>query len=74
MSKEFKFQFRKSFEVLIHGTIEAKSQKDADKRLRKYAKHCYPEDNNLEDGDTNCDYTALDEGDDFSIVEKDADT
>lgn len=63
---EYKFQFRKTFEVLFHGTIEAPSEKSAEKKLRKFAKKCFPEDFS-DEIDCNNDFSPLDEGDDFVI-------
>lgn len=65
MSK-YKFQFRKSFEVLFHGTVYAKTERDADKKLRKFAKDCYPE-SSSDCIDFNSDFRPLDDGDDFNI-------
>lgn len=65
--KRFRVQYRKSFEVLFHGEIEAKTEKQAEKILRKSAQDSYPEMDSL---DLSCDYTSLDDGDDFCIYDE----
>lgn len=64
--KTYNYQFRKSFELKFHGEIEAKSEKDAEKKLREFAKNCHPGDD-IDCGNTNYDSTRLDDGDDFSV-------
>jgi len=62
----YNFQFRKTFEVLFHGTVNAKNEKEADKKLRKFAKNCFPEDF-TDYIDADCDFRPEDDGDDFVV-------
>lgn len=62
--KIYNYQFRKTFELRFHGQIEAKSEKDAQKKLRKFAEKCHADDE-PSDGSAYVDSTSLDTGDDF---------
>jgi hypothetical protein len=64
--KKYRYEFRKSFEMKFYGEIEARSEKDAEKKIRKFAKDCYP-DEDPEDGYADVDSMNLDDGDDFCI-------
>lgn len=64
--KTFNYQFRKTFEIIFHGEIEAKSEKEAQKKIRKFAEKCHP-DNEPEDGVAHHDSVSLDNGDDFMV-------
>lgn len=64
--KTYSVQFRKSFEVLFHGEVQAKSEEDAEKKLRKFAKSAWP-DSDMDDASLYHDVRRLDEGDDFCV-------
>lgn len=67
--KTFNYQFRKTFEIKFWGEIEAKSEKDAEKKIRKFAETCHPGEEPY-DGDASADSMALDKGDDFVIYKE----